>query len=315
MTTFNSPRIGLIAILLLTSLSSAVAQQAQTPWQSNASGWQLTNLIWPNYNAGYHFTPQVDGQVDQLGGFYNGTKVVRLYDVESGDILATAQVTAANDWSYMPIVPVDVVAGRHYAVAVTTGFRGASMYFGPGFPMFPQTYDDITIERSVWGLGRSLPTYELVNQMWGQADIRFVPAAQSITVEGEFPPSPLWINAMPGPEPLPITTADVFLNVTNNGSESITYEFNSSQRFDIFVIDSNGDVVSSWSRGAIFLQVLGTETVAPGETYRVGGAVELSHEDGSPLEPGDYTLKIMLTSEPTETAPSAMQAVQIQWAF
>ena len=313
-TKYFALRIGLVGILLLTYLSPTAAQQTQTPWQSNASGMLLTDLIWPDYNAGYEFTPQVDGQISQLGGFYNGSKTVRLYDAESGDTLAAAEVTAANDWAYTSIMPVDVTAGHRYSVAVTTEFRGATMYFGLGFPMFPQTYDDITIERVVWGLGASRPTFELVNQMWGQADIGFVPAG-SVVIEGEFPPSPIWIDVMPGPDPTPVTTADVFINITNNSGENISYEFNTSQRFDIFVTDSNGQVVSTWSRGQVFLPVLGIETIAPGETYRVGGAVELSYDDGLPLEPGEYTLKVMLTSLPAEAAPSAEQSVQIEWAF
>ena len=313
-TKYFALRTGLTGILFLTCLSPIAAQQVQAPWQSNASGMLLTDLIWPDYNAGYDFTPQVDGQINQLGGFYNGSKIVRLYDAESGDTLAAAEVAAANDWSYTSIAPVDVIAGHRYSVAVTTEFRGASMYFGLGFPMFPKTYDDITIERAVWGLGEALPTFELVNQMWGQADIGFVPGG-SVVIEGEFPPSPIWIDVMPGPDPTPVTTADVFINITNNSGENISYEFNTSQRFDIFVTDSNGQVVSTWSRGQVFLPVVGVETIVPGETYRVGGAVELSYDNGLPLEPGEYTLKIGLSSIPAEVAPNAEQTVQIQWAF
>src|SRR3989338_6980174 len=67
---------------------------------------------------GYHFTPLVDGQVTRLGGFFNGTKTVKLFNKASGTLLASATVTASNTWAYTDISPISVSAGTTYTVAV-----------------------------------------------------------------------------------------------------------------------------------------------------------------------------------------------------
>ena len=53
------------------------------PWQDNATGTLYTNRNW-NYALGYHFTPQVNGTINQLGGYFNGAKVVKLFNNHRG---------------------------------------------------------------------------------------------------------------------------------------------------------------------------------------------------------------------------------------
>lgn len=170
------------AVVFFSSQAFAVVgQHEQTPWQTTVGNGVLqTNKNWPGYNTGYEFTVLKNGVISALGGFFNGTKTVRLYD-SAGNQLAVANVTDSNSWGYALITPVIVTAGQRYTVAVQTGWSGASMYIGtsndqpwPNFPNFPYVIGDIQIERSVFGMGSGRPAWEIWGQMWGQADVVFV---------------------------------------------------------------------------------------------------------------------------------------------
>ena len=145
---------------------------AQTPWSSNENGSVAVNYAW-NYTMGYHFTPSKDGQITKLGGYFNGTKTVYLWDKDSGALLAQAQVTSTNGWSYTGITPVAVQSGKNYTVAVYIGGSGGSYRYN--ITEFPQTYGDITISGSsyIYGYGVSRPTDTFTTRMYGQADVMF----------------------------------------------------------------------------------------------------------------------------------------------
>ncbi|MGM0843831.1 MAG: BsuPI-related putative proteinase inhibitor [Bacillota bacterium] len=53
--------------------------------------------------------------------------------------------------------------------------------------------------------------------------------------------------------------------VRNETENEVTFEFSSSQRYDYAVKDASGATVFLYSSAAAFMQVLGTETLAPGE--------------------------------------------------
>ncbi len=151
--------------------------QPEYTWKNNATGTVITNIPW-NYAMGYHFTPQVDGTIDQLGGFFNGTKLVKLFNKNTGTLLAQTSVSANNNWSYGSISPMSVQAGTQYTVAVYLNGSGASYrYVGSNF--FPETYDSIKINGSTYaytGYNPNIrPTNNIVSYMFGQADIRFTP--------------------------------------------------------------------------------------------------------------------------------------------
>ncbi len=175
-------RIGLLASLmvLVPMAASAQAYFGQTPWRDNANGTLSTDISW-NYAMGYHFSPQVDGRVTQLGGYFNGTKIVRLFEKASGTLLAETEVTAANQWAYRSVKEVPVTAGETYTVAVYLAGSGGS-YHGNIDPL-PQVYGDIEIEGSTFvSTGsdpQARPTNTVPVTMYGQADIRFKPGAAS----------------------------------------------------------------------------------------------------------------------------------------
>jgi archaellum component FlaG (FlaF/FlaG flagellin family) len=53
--------------------------------------------------------------------------------------------------------------------------------------------------------------------------------------------------------------------VENTGSDAVDLEFRSAQRFDVVVDRDSGTTVWQLSAGQMFAQVLGSETLSPGE--------------------------------------------------
>ena len=167
-----------VAIVAVWASQLWAAATAQTPWQTNAYGTLSTNIAW-NYAMGYHFTPLVNGQVTALGGYFNGTRTVKLFNKVTGTVLATATVSAANTWAYTGIAPVNVTAGTTYTIAVYLAGSGASRRSGLS-PTLPRTFADIRIEGSTYTATSTTPTAVPTNTitatMYGQADISFVPS-------------------------------------------------------------------------------------------------------------------------------------------
>ncbi len=120
----------------------------------------------------YHFTPQVNGTINQLGGYFNGTKVVKLFNKITGVLLAQTTVSAGNNWAYSSITPVTVQAGVQYTVAVYMAGSGGS-YLNVGSGYFPRTFDNVRIDATTYASTSSNPNISNTIYMYGQADIRF----------------------------------------------------------------------------------------------------------------------------------------------
>lgn len=152
------------------------AQPAQTPWQSNANGTLMTNVA-QNSAGGYHFTPLRAGRITAIGGYFNGTKIVRLFDRTSGALLAEATVTSANGWAYAAINPVHVNANSGYTIAVYLAGSGGSARTNTA--VFPRAYGDIRIDAgTAVGTAQNAsarPTQSMSNNVPGQPDLQFVP--------------------------------------------------------------------------------------------------------------------------------------------
>jgi len=145
-------------------------------WKDNATGTLYTNLAFPPYALGYHFTPQVDGVIDQLGGYFGGTNIVKLFKKNTGELLAQTSVESNNKWEYNSITPVSVQAGTQYTVAVYTETGDASYRYLGSTP-FPRTFDSVRIDGSTAAYTgtnpNAIPTVQTLMYMYGQADIRF----------------------------------------------------------------------------------------------------------------------------------------------
>ena len=150
------------------------------------------------------------------------------------------------------------------------------------------------------------------------------PKAAGVVLQGQFPDPTLWINRMPPiPVPPPIVTTRVSMTVENHSQETLTYNFSSAQQFDIYVINEKEEVVSKWSRDHFFIQIPTIVEIKSGESFSIGGAVELAYDNGEPLQEGNYKLRIFLTNYdpldsstnmPNISSPVSEMPVQIRWA-
>mgnify|MGYP001572454800 CR=1 FL=1 len=172
-------RAGNIAQSALSKVKVSNPVLTQTPWKTNAYGLLSTNNSW-NDAMGYHFTPLKDGKITKLGGFFNGTKVVKLFNKSTGTLLASATVTAGNTWSYASITPISVKSGITYTVAVYLKGSGGSLRIRRDRKaLLPRTFGDIRIQASAYTSTyynpSARPTNSSYTAMYGQADVEFVP--------------------------------------------------------------------------------------------------------------------------------------------
>lgn len=128
-----------------------------------------------DYTVGYAFTPNKAITVRSLGGYFNGTRTVYLYNRSTGAVLASASVTSANAWAYTPITPVALSAGTSYTVAVyLPGTGGASR---TSMTSMPSARTDATVEGTCY---RPSSTVEpcaysglIAGANYGMADVQY----------------------------------------------------------------------------------------------------------------------------------------------
>ena len=132
---------------------------------------------------GYIFTPNVNGTITHIGGYFDGTKTTRLWQYSNGNLLASVSVPDPNySWTYADITDVSVTAGTKYVVATAmNGSGGARVSFSSD--RLPNDYGNITINYSCYRSGSydsdTYPSYwtleNRTDYTWGMSDITFVP--------------------------------------------------------------------------------------------------------------------------------------------
>jgi hypothetical protein len=154
------------------------------PWRENENGSVITQVLRQDLAAGYHFTPQVRGQITELGGFFSGIHTVKLFNQKTREVLASAEVTSNDNWQYVSISPIKTRVGETYTVAAfletpVGSFRKLS-------EVLPQTYGGVTIEASTWkatdGEVGAMPTNRNSHYLYGVADITFVSLGDAVYV-------------------------------------------------------------------------------------------------------------------------------------
>ena len=170
--------IAQVALPTFQGVHASAVKPAETPWGSNAGSPSGTNQTW-NYMMGYKFTPQANGKVTKLGGYFIGTKTLRLWRVSSGELLASVSVSDPNNsWAYAAITDVTVTSGVQYFVAVALAGSGGAYKSGRSYPT---TYGNIRIDKCSYIYNYNSDTYpssfssEPTVFMYGMADITFVP--------------------------------------------------------------------------------------------------------------------------------------------
>jgi len=107
------------------------------------------------YALGYQFTPNRNGQITKLCGYFNAIKMVRLYDKDHV-MRAFTSVTSSNNWVCNTISPVSVSAGLAYHVVVEWPINAPGLAWRSLDPaLLNRTCGDITIDYVVWQLSPS----------------------------------------------------------------------------------------------------------------------------------------------------------------
>jgi len=153
----------------------------ENPLQSSGLSLVGSNVGWV-YLMGYRFTPQTNGTVTQLGGYYNGTKTVYLWRWSDGLFLGSVSNSSSNNWSYTNLeTAASLTSGTEYFVGVAINGSGGAYVRANG--SIPNTYGNIKINSSAYKYGNfssnTMPTSwnssTRTDYVFGMPDITFVP--------------------------------------------------------------------------------------------------------------------------------------------
>src|SRR5262245_17225083 len=100
----------------------------------------------------------------------------------------------------------------------------------------------------------------------------------ALAVEGEFEQYALLFAGATRPDVHP--TVHVGLRVRNNSDAAIAFTFNTTQRFEIELVDASGAVVSRWSDGRPFGRVITTHQLAPHSSWQFDGDLPVPYGGG-----------------------------------
>ncbi len=94
----------------------------------------------------------------------------------------------------------------------------------------------------------------------------------------------------------PSETLRMRLNIENTSNSNYTLNFDDSQVADFEVLDSEGEVIWTWSEGQTFNTTASSFDLASGDDYGLRYDWNLLLEDSSVLPPGDYTAQAWFIS-------------------
>lgn len=143
-------------------------------WQTAETG-ALGGFSDQNIFAGYQFSPNKEGVISELCGFFTGTHFVSLYD-KSFRLLASASISSYERWNCAVITPVAVSKGQlYYAAAEIVG--GPAYFRSQSTDLLPATAGGVTIKLGVSqkidaAFGKNLKTYTYL--VPGMVDIKFL---------------------------------------------------------------------------------------------------------------------------------------------
>ncbi|MHB1416094.1 MAG: BsuPI-related putative proteinase inhibitor [Chloroflexota bacterium] len=87
------------------------------------------------------------------------------------------------------------------------------------------------------------------------------------------------------------------VTVKNDGSAPAALQFNSGQRFDIVVLDAQGNEVWKWSNGMMFTMALGTLELQPGESKSFDATWDQKDGKGAQVGAGHYMAQGWITAQ------------------
>lgn len=129
------------------------------------------------------------------------------------------------------------------------------------------------------------------------------PDYEGIEVSANFPAETIMLSET--------DSVEAYITLTNQTSEPIELTFNSGQLFDIYLYDSNDNLVNQWSSGRMFTQAFQTITLEPGQKKRFGDSIALTDLEGNQLDIGSYKLKIQVKTS-TKASGSLFQLIPFE---
>jgi hypothetical protein len=84
---------------------------------------------------------------------------------------------------------------------------------------------------------------------------------------------------------------ELSFTLSNRGTEPLVFQFNDGQRYDFVARRDDGTVVWVWSHDKAFIQVLGTLTIAPGESRVYRDRWDQKDNNGVQVPPGRYIIE------------------------
>lgn len=211
-----------------------------------------------NHVFGYRFRIQEAGQIEQLGGHFNGNKEVVILS-EDGDIAARAQVSGNGtsfSWSALSS-PLRVASGERYQVLVRAGDdQSSAASWSIPLPFTEGGIEVLSLQQG-WSSDTNPEQWAATAQTLtaqharGLVDIRFTSSSKP----EEPPPSPSPSVPPEGTNPAPPVPADPFPNTVN-------------------VVDSFGQSAPSGSLGMGFMAIKAYYQAFP---RRVGECSEAVH--------------------------------------
>ena len=145
-----------------------------------AYGGQANGISW-NYSMGYYFSPDSDGTVTGLGGRFEGTCKVCIFERDTRNLVVAAMVEGGPEGRYENIDSVRLEADKEYIVAVYLNGAEGSYAYNPSSGSFPQSVNGVTILGGAyaWTGSNKLAVPQnnpITSVIYGRPDIRFVPA-------------------------------------------------------------------------------------------------------------------------------------------
>lgn len=93
------------------------------------------------------------------------------------------------------------------------------------------------------------------------------------------------------------------LHVVNGTPDPLVLEFTSSQRYNLWIAPATGEPIWTWAADKLFAQMMGQETVAPGDT------IEYRDTIPAPAEPGEYRVIGSIATTSRELSDTAAVTV------
>ena len=80
------------------------------------------------------------------------------------------------------------------------------------------------------------------------------------------------------------------LSLGNDNEDPMTLTFASTQKYDFWVLDANGDEVWRWSASRVFAAVITHVDILPGATIEYSETWDQLNDDGIAVPPGSYSI-------------------------